>query len=204
MKRATLILFVFVLALSASAVSYAKDDAKGAQDIAKQKAALRKKIADRKEELNGSEWVTTLNSSEKNEKPESDTLTFQNNTVASKFFMSKGFSATNYTVTLPEGSAKGVWETMQTSSNSKEGVVFIHGEWEKESMNGQVTQQLGEGKTKEYYFTTSARKAILPPVPQKGVKGDETPSSVSAKNAVRNPLSALVSKEQAPPSDVKK
>lgn len=161
----------------------------------KKKTELRKAIELRRTDINGTQWETTLIPSDKKEKSEPDTLTFQNGRVSSKVFSTKGFSQTNYTVTLPEGTDKGVWETMQTSSDSKEGVVFIHGEWLKDTMTGQVTQQLDGGKTtKEYYFTTASRKAIAPSTAKANMA---QPQAAASGKAEQNPLMALISKEKA-------
>lgn len=187
---------------------YAKDSGDPAKKAElqmelKKKTELRKAIEVRKTDINGTEWKTTLIPNEKKEKPESDTLTFQNSQVTSKFFSGKGFSPTNYTVTLPEGTDKGIWETMQTSSDSKEGVVFIRGEWLKDAMSGQVTQQLAEGKTKEYYFTTSGRVAISPISEQKATSS-ATSDKVSSSPVESDPSAALVSMEKDSKSTPKK
>ena len=125
-------------------------------------AETRKRIDEKKTELNGSSWEVVLgSSSDPKMKGEKDTLTFQNGQFSSKNLSKRGFSPTNYTISLPsEDSKTAVWETMQTG---KDGLVFIRGEWEKEQMRGDISEQLEGGKkTKEYYFTTASRIAIPP------------------------------------------
>ena len=183
---------------SALVSSFAPESPKPAQytkEELKKRQQYRKTVENKKTEINGSQWDVELKSSDKTEKPESDTLTFQNGRFSSQFFTGKGFASTNYTITLPEGSDRAVWETMQTSSNSKEGIVFIRGEWQGEAMSGQVTQQLEGGKTKEYYFTTAKRTAIAPTTDK---PSEEWPTpSAAAPASASGSLQALVSKEKA-------
>ncbi len=116
-----------------------------------------KKIEEKKKELNGTQWNVALTSGGKSEGE--DVLTFQNAQVSSKIFGNKGYPSTNYTISFSEGSDMATWETMQT--NPKGGVVFIRGEWKEGVMRGVISQQLEEGKSKDYNFT-SANKASIP------------------------------------------
>ncbi len=68
-----------------------------------------------------------------------------------------------------------VWETMQTSSNPKEGVVFIRGEWKGDQMRGVISQQLEGGTTRDFNFTTSGKVAI-PPTTEKEKKEEPKPA----------------------------
>lgn len=129
------------------------------EDEAAKRAEQRKRVEEKKKEINGSEWEVALSSSsDPKAKVENDVLTFQNGQVTSKVFSSKGFKATNYTITVQEGSPDTVWETMQTSP--KEGVVFIRGEWNQDTMRGIVSQQLEGGNTRDYSFSTVKKTAV--------------------------------------------
>lgn len=140
-------------------------------------AEQRKKIEEKRTELNGSEWAVVVKPLQSKEKAKDiqDVLTFQDNQLRSKYWDSKGFSSTNYTITVPDLSADlAVWETMKTG---KDGVVFIRGEWEKEAMTGSISEQLDGGKTvKEYAFTSSSKKGIPP-------SSDKDPGAAASQNA---------------------
>lgn len=150
-------------------------------------AEKRKKIGEKKKELNGSEWEVTVKSQDKKEKEVKDTLTFQNNQVRSASLSKRGFSSTNYTVALPDGSETAIWETMKTG---KDGVIFMRGEWNGETMTGSINENLDGGKVvREYYFTSSARAAVAPTSTE---KEEEMATPVSSSNQP-----AMVSKEAA-------
>ncbi len=122
----------------------------------------RKRIVDKKTDLNGSSWdISYIASSDPKQKGKKDLLTFQNGQFNSKSLMDRGFTWTNYTISVPnEESELAVWETMQTG---KEGIVFIHGEWTKDKMTGNITEQLDGGKkVVEHSFSTTNRVAIPP------------------------------------------
>ena len=162
----------------------------------KKLAETRKKIEEKKTELDGSSWELVTSSSDAKAKGEQDTFTFQNGQFSGKNFSGRGFPATNYTVSIPsEDSETAVWETMQTG---KEGLIFIRGEWGKDKMNGDITEQLDGGKkVREYSFTTAARKAI-PPTSE---SGEQTPAGLSPSPQSSDDASSdgvLVSKESAP------
>ncbi len=120
----------------------------------------RKRIADKKTDLNGSSWdVVYTTSTNPKQKGQKDLFTFQNGQFNSKELIDRGFTWTNYTISVPnEESELAVWETMQTG---KEGIVFIHGEWIKDQMTGSITEQLDGGKKViEHSFSTSNRETI--------------------------------------------
>ncbi len=165
---------------------------------------MRKRVEQKQTELNGSRWELALSSLEPKAKSEKDVYTFQNGQFSSKNLSKRGFTATNYTVTVPsEGVESAVWETMQTG---KEGVVFIRGEWEKEKMWGIVTEQLDEGKKIGHYsFSTTAHKAIPPTSEQEKKAADKGASTstlvskeapvTSKKNPVISPFSPGTTEE---------
>jgi hypothetical protein len=120
----------------------------------------RKRIQEKKTELNGSRWEVVVDSStDPKKKGEKDTFVFQDDQFTSNNMSKRGYASTNYTVSVPsEESDSGVWETMKTG---KDGVIFVRGEWMKEKMQGSVTEQLDGGKkVKEYTFSTTSREAI--------------------------------------------
>ena len=119
---------------------------------------MKKKIEEKKKELNGSEWKVALTSGGKADGE--DVLTFQDGKITSKLFFDKGFPATNYTISAPEGADMTTWETMQT--NPKGGVVFMRGEWREGVMRGVISQQIEEGKTKDYNFSSDTKVAVPP------------------------------------------
>ncbi len=169
-----------------------------------------KMIEKKKVDLNGTEWKVTLTPADHKEKAEEDVLTFQNGQVVSKNFLERGFTATNYTISIPEGSDIGVWETMQTSSNSKEGVIFIRGEWKDDQMRGIVSQQVEGGKSsKDYNFKTTSKAKVSPSTTKSEDKKTETGQSNAAEGDVQEDTqktaastNALVSLESS--SDAKK
>ncbi len=120
-----------------------------------------------------------------------DTFTFQNGQFKSTGYQKRGFSPTNYTITIPsETEETGIWETMLSG---EEGVVFIRGEWNKETMNGSITEQLEDGKEIfEHSFSTNSRVAISPTSAEEETKvAEEAGQTLSA---------ALVSNETAVPA----
>ena len=156
----------------------------------------RKNIEEKRNELNGSSWELTLGLvGDPNAKGVRDTFTFQDGKFKSEGLSKRGFAASNYSISLPSSESEpAVWETMQTG---KEGLIFIRGEWEKDKMQGTVSEQLDGGKkVNEYYFSTAARTAI-PPSSSK----EETPAETKPQESGSK---ALVSKEKEPKSTVSK
>ena len=166
---------------------------------------MRKRIEEKKTELNGSSWEVMLDSSsDPRMKGEKDTLTFQNGRFSSKNLTKRGFNPTNYTISLPaEDSETAVWETMQTG---KDGLIFIRGEWEKDKMKGDISEQLEGGKrVKEYYFTTVSRVNISPTSSKEAGDSDSSKEDVTSSNEKGNnntEPSILVSKEETVPNTV--
>lgn len=189
-------------AAPAQPVVAAKPAPKRTEAEQKKITEMRKRIDIRKTELNGSKWDLSLGSSDAKMKGKTDVFTFQDGMFRSDNLSKRGFSPTNYTVSVAgdEKSESAVWETMQTG---KEGLIFIRGEWEKDRMQGNVTEQLDGGKkVVEYYFTTSAKKSIPPsskkePAPGEGAMAGptaDTAAMVSSENPSKK--SELISNEQ--------
>lgn len=134
----------------------------GAQgpDDEKKIAATRKKIEEKKKELNGGEWEVAIKStSKKGALDGPNVLTFQDNVFQSKSSSSLGFTPTNYTLTVSESdTGPTVWETMQTSD--KGDVMFWRGEWLGDQMTGVISRQFKGGKSEEYMFSSSSMKII--------------------------------------------
>lgn len=130
---------------------------KPSADEEKKRQEMRKKIEEKKAELNGTSWKIQVGSqSGKGDLMGSDDLTFQDEKFISKKLQKRGFPATNYTLTV-QTSGSTVWETMQTSA--KEGVAFWRGEWLEDSMSGVINRQLEEGN-EEYYFSSAGMSEI--------------------------------------------
>lgn len=174
MKRSAFFLsFLCVLSLYTS-LAYAKSsDGEAAE---KKRLEMRKKIEEKKAELNGTSWEIELRSQVgKPTLPLKDTLTFQDQQFVSKNLSAKGFSSTNYTLTIQENGPT-VWETMQTSP--KGFITFWRGEWLEGSMSGVINRRIEDDKTEEYSFTSS-QKASIPP----SSKAVEEASSQSPDNS---------------------
>ena len=120
-------------------------------------AEIRKNRQEKKNELNGSKWQVTLSSSDPKINGKKDTMTFQNYQIHSDFLASKGFPSSNYTVSIPEGTDTGVWETMKTSAD---GIAFMHGEWAADKMQGVISEQLPKGKTLDYSFSSTGKVEV--------------------------------------------
>ncbi len=183
MKKFVIFLVVLMIAVPAYAREK-KDSAKTtvrAEDNSKLEE-MRKKVEEKKKELNGSEWKVNLTLGGKPEGE--DVMTFQNGQVASKMFHEKGYPTSNYTVSVPEGSDMATWETMQT--NPKGGVVFMRGEWKEGLMRGVISQQLEEGKSKDYNFASSGKEAVPPTTSKEEPKKDEPVKEKSSEKTEKS------------------
>ena len=148
-----------------------------------------KRVEAKKAELNGSEWQIDTKSASggKGFLPGTDTLIFQNGQFSSKFFSEKGFSPTNYTLTVPESEeAATIWETMQTSPKGE--IVFWRGEWREKGMAGTVVRQLEKGN-EDYYFSSTGMKKIPPTSSEEKeeVTSEEEPLDVLSSTPVTPP-----------------
>lgn len=170
-----IIISAFALTLAASAAYAEKNEAPAPAALSAAQtekiAEMRKLIAEKKQELNGSEWLVDVSTNEK--KLGQDTLTFQNNQITCKTLSDKGYPATNYTVSLPEGSEFATWETMQTSSSGA--VMFMRGEWKEGLMRGVMSEQMAEGKNQDFNFASVSKVAVPPTVEKKEEPKKEEP-----------------------------
>lgn len=157
------------------------DEKQGKVDASelKKEKERRKKIEEKRAELEATQWQITLKSKDPRTKPENDTLIFQNGEFRTESLVKRGFNPTNYTVSIPDGEgAAAVFETMQTG---KEGHVFIKGQWTKDSMEGEILEQLDGGKRgNEYYFSNAKMTKIEPGVEteKKPAETIETPKAL--------------------------
>jgi hypothetical protein len=179
-----------LIAPAAYTADKALDSSKASQpspDQEKKRQERQKKISEKSLELNGSRWEVGL--APASGKDTTDILTFQDNQIRSENLEKKGFASTNYTISVQEGSDTAVWETMKTG---KDGVVFMRGEWIKDSMNGVIIEQLKDGKeTNEHSFKSAKRSAVAPNSPE-----DKTAKSAEpTKTQTAEPAKTLVSKE---------
>lgn len=176
-KRMLVLLIVFGIFGNVSAAPAGARERDAEQKIAE----TRKKIEEKKKELNGGEWEVTIKSMPKKGALDGpDVLTFQDNVFRSKSSSKAGFSPTNYTLTVSESdTGPTVWETMQTGD--KGDVMFWRGEWLGDQMTGVVSRQFENGKSEEYAFSSSAMKEI-PETSESGVSEEEksTPSDKKA------------------------
>lgn len=149
--------------------------AKDKDDEEEARIAMRKKVEEKKEQFNGSQWSITVNPQQQGAKgalSDSDVLTFQNGQFSSKNFSKLGFKPTNYTLTVPEDEASPtVWETMQTSEEGD--VAFWRGEWKDKDVNGVINYAVKDKKNEEYFFTTAAFTKI-PPTSKEEVDAETT------------------------------
>lgn len=152
--------------------------------------AKKKKVEEKKKELDGSRWEITRTATDGKGAPESDEITFQDGKVAFRSFGEDGFGASNYTITVPEGSETAIWETMQ---NSEKGILFVRGEWKDEQMNGIISRQTPdepEKPAKDYSFTTAKRTAISPVSEPKDAKVSDAPAADQTGESDGNVLSS--------------
>jgi hypothetical protein len=123
--------------------------------------AKRALIEKKRKLLNNTEWEIELSPLSGKGRKQSDIITFNNNQVSSKDLVRRGFSATNYTLTILDD-GKVVWETMQTSEKS--GIVFWRGELDMniEEMHGILSHRIDDKRSRDYSFLSISKKAIVP------------------------------------------
>ncbi len=95
-------------------------------------------------DLNATEWTVELRvpAAIASLYPEIDKLTFLDGKISSRLFLSKGFSASNYTLVIQDNNRL-VWETMQKSAAGES--LFWRGEVEDGSMQGNFSlRQAGQ------------------------------------------------------------
>lgn len=158
------------------------------KDVARE--AQKKRVEEKKTELNGSRWDISLTGAGPERLKEDDVLTFQDGKVAFRSFGEKGFGASNYTISVAEGSETAVWETMQTSPES--GLLFVRGEWKDDQMNGVISHQNPdepEKPAKDYTFSTQKKTVISPSSKEDGpdAKAGDAPATASGSVLTSGP-----------------
>ena len=162
MKKFFTIFLVIMFALAPN--GFAKDSK---ADEAKKIEEKKKKLELKKEDLKNSEWKVMITASEPKAKPREDVLIFKNGQISFKSFQERGFGPSNYTISLADDDPDmAAWETMQ--QGSKEGVVFIRGDWKANVMNGVISEQAADGKSsKEFRFSSATKAALVVEEPKK-------------------------------------
>ena len=140
-----------------------------------------------KNELNNTSWKIVLNNMATKAHSE-DVLDFSGNKIESKDMSKKGFSASNFTISV-ENENIVVWETMQTSE--KEGLAFWRAEVEGGVMRGVLSRHLKDKTTEDYTFfstskeSTSQSEASSSPIVKEEPKVETAPvAEVEAKHDV--------------------
>lgn len=123
------------------------------------KERLRKErlIKQKRAALNNSKWdieVLPLKGGEKTK----DAAIFKDNKIGIESLLNKGFSYTNYTLTVKDNGVL-VWETMQTKTTGE--VVFIRGEAASDitKMHGIISFPKG-GSSDDYSFKSVSKQII--------------------------------------------
>lgn len=116
-------------------------------------------IEKRRREINNNEWAIELLKLSGKGKKDAETLIFKDNQVLMSNFSKRGFSATNYSLSI-QGDGTLVWETMQSSEKS--GIAFWRGELssDMQSMRGVLSLQINEKNREEYSFVSTGKKGI--------------------------------------------
>lgn len=151
--------------------------------------ALRKRILEKKDELNGSSWKIDIKSqSGKGDFLGPDTLTFQNEKFRSAAGEKIGYNSTNYTLTVQENEGPTIWETMQTSKDGE--VTFWRGEWKEDTMSGVISRQLKE-QTEDYYFSSVGKEIVPKTVEEKVEETDFNTDAAEVKTEVKSESEVL-------------
>ena len=123
--------------------------------IEKEKKLRRKK----RKQLNNSLWEIEIKAIGAQSKAQTDSLIFEDNRFYSDKSSKEGFNATNYTISIKDEDTV-VWETMQTAEEGR--INFWRGEITEnmKSMRGIVSKKDSEGKSVNYSFTSTGKKAV--------------------------------------------
>ncbi|MFH1339065.1 MAG: hypothetical protein ABIH40_04425 [Candidatus Omnitrophota bacterium] len=137
-----------------------KKEAERKVEVVPATADAKRALLEKKQKLlNNTEWEIELSPLSGKGKKESDTLTFSNNQVSSKDLIRRGFSASNYTLSMQDD-GNVVWETMQSSE--KAGIAFWRGEIDPnvERMQGILSHRIDDKTTRDNTFVSVGKKAI--------------------------------------------
>jgi hypothetical protein len=140
---------------AAPAAAAPKVDKALEKTLKEKREAVAKKMA----LLNNNEWQIELSPAGGKGKKELDAVAIKNNQVSMAGFLKKGFSASNFTLTLQEDGSV-IWETMQTSE--KAGICFWRGELDKTltTMRGVLSHVIDNKNKIDYTFASTSRRAL--------------------------------------------
>ncbi len=127
----------------------------------KERERKRKLVEKGKAALNNTEWEIEISLLSNKDKGKSiDRVIFQDNKVRFKKLTDKGFSSTNYSLTVYDD-GRMLWETMQVSEKGQR--VFIRGEVGsyKDTMKGVISYPKNDGSEK-YFFKSVSKSKINP------------------------------------------
>jgi len=143
-------------------------------------AANRALIAKKKQALNNTEWQITITNLTTKGKEEPDEIIFTGNQVKCVGMAKRGFSETNYTLTVQEDGSL-VWETMQSSEEA--GTAFWRGEIDSslQTMHGALSYQPDSETTVDYMFASASKKSIPPQEKAAEPAQEKTPEKAPVK-----------------------
>jgi len=103
--------------------------------------------------LDGTQWIVELVTGEGIDStyPHFDKLIFSQGTVVSNYFLSKGFVASNYSLSIKDDKTI-TWETMQRNEAGE--IVFWRGEEKEGNMKGTFSRRYLNGTTDALTFTS--------------------------------------------------
>jgi len=158
-KIAVVLIFLSILVLASGEV-FAATKERAAQVIKTTTvtqtatAGTQEALADRKAELNGTEWNVQMRPMEGKGKAEADVISFSEDKVMSKNLSNAGFPATNFSVRMQDDGTL-TWETMQVSE--KEGTAFWRGDIRDGVMTGVLSKRDKKERTVDFNFISTPK-----------------------------------------------
>jgi len=131
-----------------------------------------------------------------------DEIAFQGQRVTSQMLSQEGYPTTNVSLrAMPDGTA--VWETMM--SKPGEGLVFLRGDLQGDTMQGMMSRQPEGHKASDYAFSAKQTASAPPPstsaasesAPESGSAGASTPA---AEQPTAEPGASVTTSPETPPS----
>lgn len=115
----------------------------------------------KKASLNNTEWeIEIVSLGGKRRTTTKDTILFKEGKVSIATLLKKGFSPTNYTLTIRDNGAL-IWETMQTAK--KDAVAFIRGEITPDTMSMKgIISYPGRTTSDDYSFRSITKRIARP------------------------------------------
>lgn len=130
--------------------------------VANQGGTQQGALAEKKTELNGTEWTVTMTSSGSAVKGKgvTDVITFGDGNVSSKNLKDEGFATSNFSLRMQEDGTM-TWETMQTSE--KAGFAFWRGDIGSDGiMRGVLSKRDKKDKTTDFNFVSTDSQKTAP------------------------------------------